>query len=35
MDIEGLINGVYQDYYNSLNKVEQKRFVKVLGMMFL
>lgn len=32
MDIEVLINGVYQDYYNSLNKVEQKRFVKVLGM---
>lgn len=32
MDIEVLINDVYQDYYNSLNKVEQKRFVKVLGM---
>ena len=27
-----LIEGIYQDYYNSLNKVEQKRFVKVLGM---
>jgi hypothetical protein len=32
MEVAVLINGVYRDYYNSLNKVEQKRFVKVLGM---
>lgn len=32
MEVEVLIKGIYQDYYNSLNKVEQKRFVKVLGM---
>lgn len=32
MDIEVLINDVYRDYYNRLNKVKQKRFVKVLGM---
>lgn len=32
MEVAVLINGVYRDYYNSLNKVEKKRFVKVLGM---
>ena len=32
MEVEVLINGVYQDYYDRLNKVEQKRFVKVLDM---
>ena len=32
MEVGVLIKGIFQDYYNSLNKVEQKRFVKVLGM---